>query len=135
MNKLNGTITSIQKSGSIILVDIDVEGNQFSAMLIDSGEQDKWLQTNSPVALVFKETEVSLAVQLSGKLSMRNRMSCIVKQVERGQLLSKVELSFCGCTITSVVTTRAANSLAIEPGDTVEALVKANDVALMREID
>jgi len=34
MNKLTGTITQIQQSGAILLVDVDINGQGFSALLI-----------------------------------------------------------------------------------------------------
>jgi molybdate transport system regulatory protein len=132
MNKLQGIITQIQKSGAILLVDVDVDGQGFSAMLIESAIQPEWLQTGNTIDLVFKETEVSLAKNLSGMISMRNRMKCTVEQIERGELLSKVSLKFQNYTITSAITTRSVDSFKLAIGDEVEALVKANEVSLMK---
>jgi molybdate transport system regulatory protein len=133
MNRLSGTITKIQQSGAIILVDVDVNGHGFSAMLIESASQPEWLKTGNTIDLVFKETEVSLAKNLSGMISMRNRMKCTVEQIERGELLSKITLKFQQYTVTSAITTRSVNSLDLKTGDEVEALVKANEVSLMRK--
>jgi molybdate transport system regulatory protein len=131
MNKLTGTITQIQQSGAILLVDVDVTGQGFSALLIESATQPQWLQKGHAVNLVFKETEVSLAKGLSGKISMRNRMMCKVLQVERGELLSKITLQFQKNSIVSAITTRAADALQIAAGDEIEALVKANEISLV----
>ena len=87
MNKLSGIITKIQQSGAILLVDVDVDGHGFSAMLIESATQPEWLQEGNSIDLVFKETEVSLAKNLSGLISMRNRMKCTLQNIERGELL------------------------------------------------
>ncbi|MDP3914623.1 MAG: TOBE domain-containing protein [Bacteroidota bacterium] len=133
MNKLTGKISKIQQSGAILLVDVDVDGHGFSAMLIESATQPEWLQTGNLIDLIFKETEVSLAKNLSGMISMRNRMKCMVQQIERGELLSKVSLQFQKYTITSAITTRSVDSLNLRIGDEVEALVKANEVSLMRK--
>ena len=133
MNKLSGIISKIQQSGAILLVDVDVDGHGFSAMLIESATQPEWLQTGNLIDLIFKETEVSLAKNLSGIISMRNRMKCMVQQIERGELLSKVSLQFQKYTITSAITTRSVDSLNLRIGDEVEALVKANEVSLMRK--
>ena len=133
MNKLSGTITKIQQSGAILLVDVDVDGHGFSAMLIESATQPEWLQTGNTIDLVFKETEVSLAKNLSGMISMRNRMKCTVQSIERGELLSKVSLQFQKYTLTSAITTRSVNSLDLKVGDEVEALVKANEVSLIKK--
>ncbi len=134
MNKLSGIVTSIQRSGAILLVDVDVEGHRFSALLIESTNPPEWVETGSSIDLVFKETEVSLARNLSGMISMRNRMKCTVQHIERGALLSKVSLNFRKYTITSAITTRSVDSLQLAIGDEVEALVKANEVSLMKKI-
>jgi molybdate transport system regulatory protein len=133
MNRLSGRITNIQQSGAVILVDVDVDGHGFSAMLIESASHPEWLFQGNKVDLVFKETEVSLAKNLSGMISMRNRMKCTVHQIERGELLSKVSLNFQKDTVTSAITTRSVDSLELKPGDEVEALVKANEVSLMKK--
>jgi len=133
MNKLTGIISKIQQSGAILLVDVDVDGHGFSAMLIESATQPEWLQEGNAVDLVFKETEVSLAKNLSGMISMRNRMKCAVLQIDRGDLLSKVSLQFQKYMLTSAITTRSVSSLDLKVGDEVEALVKANEVSLMKK--
>lgn len=133
MNKLTGKISRIQQSGAILLVDVDIDGHGFSAMLIESATQPEWLQIGNIIYLVFKETEVSLAKNLSGLISTRNRMKCIVQQIERGELLSKISLQFQKCTVISAITTRSVEALELKVGDEVEALVKANEVSLMRK--
>ena len=132
MNILPGKISRIQQSGAIILVDIDVNGHGFSAMLIESASQPEWLLEGNTIDLVFKETEVSLAKNLSGMISMRNRMKCTVKHIERGDLLSKIRLQVQEQFITSAITTRSVDNLQLAIGDEVEALVKANEISLMR---
>ena len=133
MNKLTGIITEIQQSGAIMLVDVAVDGHGFSALLIESATHPQWLQTGNTIDLVFKETEVTLAKDLSGIISMRNRMKCKVERIDRGGLLSKIMLKFQNKTIASAITTRAADALRLMIGDDVEALVKANEISLLKK--
>ena len=133
MNKLPATITAIQQSGTILLVDAEVSGQVFSALLIESINRPEWLEVGKLVDLVFKETEVSLAKNLEGQISTRNRMNCTVLKINRGELLSMITLQFNGFTIASAITTRAVNSLQLKVGDEIDALVKANEVSLMRK--
>jgi molybdate transport system regulatory protein len=133
MNRIEGRISQIQKSSAIMLVDVDVDGHGFSALLIESAAHPEWLRTDNLVDLVFKETEVSLAKELNGRISLRNRMICEVSNLERGELISKVTLIFQNHTISSAITTRAVNALEIAIGDEVEALVKANEISLMKK--
>ena len=118
-----------------MLVDTNVDGHNFSALLIESATHPEWIKINNTVDLAFKETEVSLAKGLSGQISLRNRMKCTVLNVERGELLSTVRMQFGKYSITSAVTTRAIDSLQINVGDEVEALVKANEISLMKIVD
>jgi len=133
MNKLTGIITQVQQSGSIILADVAVDGHGFSALLIESAAQPIWLHSGNTIELVFKETEVSLAKDLTGVISMRNRMKCKVISIERGGLLSRIALKFQNYTITSAITTRAVDALHLRIGEEVEALVKSNEISLMKK--
>lgn len=133
MNRITGKISRIQQSGAILLVDVDVDGHCFSAMLIESATHPEWLLEGNSIDLVFKETEVSLAKNLSGMISMRNRIKCTVQHIERGELLSKISLKFQEYIVTSAITTRSVDSLQLAIGDEVEALVKANEVSLMKK--
>ena len=130
MNILTGTITQILQSGAIMLVDADVDGQGFSALLIKSATRPHWLEVGQNVRLVFKETEISLAKDLSGRISMRNRMKCVVVSINRGELLSSITLQYQKFIIHSAITTRGVDSLELEVGDNVEALVKANEISL-----
>lgn len=133
MNKLPGTITNIQQSGAILLVDIKVADRLFSALLIESANQPEWVKIGETIDIVFKETEVSLAKNLSGQISLRNRMKCVVLKIDRGELLSRVFLKFQDYTLSSAITTRSVDALNLNIDDEVEALVKSNEVSLMRK--
>jgi len=130
MNCLKGQIVALTQSGAIVLADVDVDGQHFSAMMIDSGSPTPWITVGKQVELVFKETEVSLAKDLSGKISLRNRIPCVVKQFDRGEVLTRIELTYKTHTIVSAITTRSFDWLEIGIGDAVEALIKANEISL-----
>ena len=133
MNKLPATIKSIQQSGTILLVDAAVDDQVFSVLMIESLVRPEWLEVGAPVDLVFKETEVSLGKDLKGLITTRNRMPCTVMELDEGELLCKIGLQFRQFTISSVVTTRAVRALKIVPGDVLDALVKANEVSLVKQ--
>ncbi|MFT3738725.1 MAG: TOBE domain-containing protein [Breznakibacter sp.] len=133
MNKLVGKLAALQVAGGIVLADIDACGQRFSALMIESGELPHWMVVGASVALLFKETEVSLAKKLSGQLSIRNRMDCNVERIVRGQLLTTVYLRYQGAVIASAITTRAADALQITLGEDVTALVKSSEMTLGEE--
>lgn len=133
MNRLPATIVAVETHGSIALVEAAVGEHHFTAALIGAADETAAWSAGLPVTLLFKETEVSLAKNLSGLLSMRNRIPATVTAIEYGKLLTRVTLDFAGHAIASVITTRASHALALAPGDTVEGLVKSNELTVMAE--
>lgn len=131
MNKLNGIVSAIEHNDTMALVDVMVEHVNFSAILLETPVTAKYLHIGELVTLLFKETEVSLAKNLQGELSLRNRVTATVVGIEMGEILSAITLNFLGKKLVSVITTRAVKRLQLKVGDAVEALVKANEVALM----
>lgn len=131
MNRLNGKIVAIDHNRHMSLVDVAVGDDVFTATLLETPETADYLRVGADVALLFKETEVSLAKNLSGLISLRNRLPVVVRSIERGDILSAVELDYAGQTLVSVITTRGVDRLQLMIGDMVEALVKANEIALM----
>ena len=135
MNILRGRITGIESNDHVSLVDVDVNGDSFTATLLETPEDAPYLKVGNMVEVMFKETEVSLAKNLSGLISLRNRVKTTVSKVRSGVILSEVVLDYRGLTISSIITTRSIKRLDIKPGDEVEALVKANEVNLMEVAD
>lgn len=131
MNKLAGVIAAIEVHGSVAIVDVAVANHRFTSTLLGSAEQLACWEIGQAVQLLFKETEVALAKNLSGQISMRNRLPGTVTAIESGQVLSRVLFDMDGIAINSVITTRSARGLQLAVGDLVEGLVKSNEMSLM----
>lgn len=131
MNSIPGTIAAIDTDGSLSLVDIDVaEGTTMTALIVETPECCPWLRTGHTVQVVFKETEVSIARDLSGLISLRNRFPATVSNIRCSGMLAEICLDFVGQQIISIITNRSAQRLQLKTGDQVEWLVKANEVSL-----
>lgn len=131
MNSLKGQIVAIDSNNHMSLVDVAVGHDIFTATLLETPATADYLQIGSEVTLLFKETEIALAKNLSGMISLRNRIPVVVKNLERGDILSAVTLDYAGKRLVSVITSRAIDRLEIKPGDPLEALIKANEIALV----
>lgn len=131
MNRLKGQIVAIDCNEHMSLVDVAVGGDVYTATLLETPESADYLKVGNRVTLLFKETEVSLAKNLSGLISLRNRFPATVRSIQRGDILSAVMLNYADKTLISVITTRGMDRLQLVVGDAVEALVKANEIALM----
>ncbi|EAY27415.1 TOBE domain-containing protein [Microscilla marina] len=131
MNQLTGNITSINSQAHLSLVQVLVAQHTLQVLLIDTPQTAEYLQTGQNIELLFKETEVLLALApLSGNISVPNQLPCTVQAIVEDTLLSKVSLDFAGYRITSVVTTPALQQMQLALGQQVVAMVKANEIML-----
>lgn len=135
MNRLRGKIAAIESSGQLSLVDVDVGGDTFTAIIVETPDSAGYLKLGGEILLLFKETEVSLAKNLSGLISLRNRIPALVQDIVEGSLLSQVTLDYKGNRIVSIITSRSVRRLGLKTGDQVEGLVKANEMTLMEYDD
>jgi len=133
VNKLKGTIAAVESNSHMSLVDVEVDGDVFTATLLETPETASYLKVGQAVTMLFKETEVSLAKDLSGLITLRNRIPAVVTGIQRGAIMSAVSLGYRDLQLTSVVTTRGIDRLQLAVGDNVEALVKANEILLKDE--
>ncbi len=92
MNSLKGIIKSIKSDEHFSIVEIDSNGNTFKSIIIETADSAPFLKKGSDIKIMFKETEVSIAKNFSGMISMQNKMHCIIKEITKGKLLSKLIL-------------------------------------------
>ena len=133
MNRLTGRIVAVESNSHMSLVDVAVGEEVLSATLLETPATAIYLKVGQAVTLLFKETEVSLAKELSGLITLRNRVAVTVVSIERGTILSAVKLDYRGLPIISIVTTRGVDRLSLVVGDSVDALVKANEMVLSQD--
>lgn len=130
MNRLRGKIQSITNSGSITLVDIDTQGVQMTSIIVDRPENVTYLVPAAEVDVMFNESELSLGRITEGMISLNNQLSCLLKEIVPGRILSRVLLDFQGRSLVSLITTRSVARLNLRRGDRVTAFVKSTEVIL-----
>jgi molybdate transport system regulatory protein len=130
---LIGKIVLVESSPYMSMVDIDVDGDFFSSIVLETPSSASYLKQGTVVTLLFKETEVSIGKNLSGLISLRNRFKATIKRIEKSDILTKVFLNYKTREIISIISTRSAQKLGLIDGDDVEWLVKTNEVSLLKE--
>jgi molybdopterin-binding protein len=143
MNILPGNIIEITTENEISLVKIDAGGLVFTSIVIDTPEGSDYLKIGHPVRLLFKETEVMIAVTSPLAISVQNRIECSIREITTGKLLCDLGLDILNNPassgdlpghsnrqIRSIITRNACEQLSLQPGDKVTALIKTNEVTL-----
>ena len=133
MNKLIGNIILVESSLHMSMVDIEIDGDVFSSIVLETPDTAVYLKQGTKIALLFKETEVSIAKNLSGLISLRNRFKGRIRAIEESKILSKIFISYKDKEIISMISTRSVQKLGLIIGDDIEWLVKTNEVSLSRE--
>jgi molybdopterin-binding protein len=130
MNKLSGKIVSIKNNEHISVVEVDVNGDIFKAIIIETPTSVSFLKIGAPINILFKETEVIIAKNFSGLISIQNKVDCKISGIQSGKFLSKVELSFKEAKINSIISSEAVERLNLRINEMVFALIKTNEIMI-----
>ena len=130
MNTLRGTILSIETKGNLSLIKIQVGESKLTSIIIETPQSATYLFEGNELNVLFKETEVVIGKGKNIPISMQNKFTCKVQDVEVGALLGKLTLQHPAGVIRSVITANAIRQLDIQIGEEVIALVKTNEIML-----
>ncbi len=128
MNNLTGKILNVISDEHMSIVEMNVDGDVLKTIIIETPATALFLKEGTGINILFKETEVSIAKDFSGMISLQNKIKCSVKEIQKGKLLSKIVLDFNGKEICSVITSGAVEQLKLKANDEVLALIKTNEI-------
>ncbi|MBI2265537.1 MAG: TOBE domain-containing protein [Armatimonadetes bacterium] len=131
MNRLRGKIVKIESTGLMSSVDVKVGEDVFSAFVLETPPTCGYLREGGEVSLLFKETEVSLAREFTGIISIGNQMEGTVSRIDLGKILGLVELDYRGTTVGAITSKSAVTALDLKKGDKVRWLLKSSELSLM----
>ena len=130
MNTLKGIIREIITEGELSLVKIAVQDTRFTSIVVEKPQTSAYLKTGNEIKLLFKETEVIIGHPSTDQISLQNRMSCRIVQINKGKLLSELQLAFGKFQVRAVITSNAVHQLNLQTGKEVLALIKTNEIML-----
>ena len=136
MNTLTGEIATITTEQNISLVKVLASGQLFYSLILDTPDTSPWLKTGSPVRLLFKETEVMIALPTPSPLqiSVRNQLPCRISSIISGTILCELTLALAaGPQIKAIITRAACDALSLKENDPIIALIKTNEVSLAHD--
>ncbi|OEK00781.1 hypothetical protein BFP97_04335 [Roseivirga sp. 4D4] len=130
MNSIQGKISSIETSGSLSLVGIETGAIHLTSIVIDTPDSLPLLKIGNEVQAIFKETEVAIGLEEKQKISLQNQLPGTVKRIEVSELLTKVVIQIETNEISSIITTKALQTLGLVEGMSVTALIKTNEIMI-----
>lgn len=131
MNRIKGHIKTIEVSGSLSMVSVDI-GHKIvlKSIVIETPETAHYLIEKNRVFLLFKETEVIITNSLTVETSVENNIPAQITELEIGKLLCRVVLQAKFGVVSSIISTNAFKRLNLKVNDNVRVLIKMNEIML-----
>lgn len=132
MNVLTGNIAEVRVNGELSIVRVDVKKHLLSCIVIDTPETAEYLVKGEKIKVIFKETEVIIAIGETQGISLRNKFKGEVVKIDSDILLSKLTIDTPVGIITSIITSNAVKELGVQIGSEVTAMIKTNELILSK---
>ncbi|MBE0650750.1 MAG: TOBE domain-containing protein [Bacteroidales bacterium] len=130
MNILKGNINSLNTSGRLTIVTLDVSGFSLKSIIIENPETVTYLRIGNPIQVMFKETEVVVGKGSDIAVSLDNRIDGVITEITKGVLLSSLIIDTKAGKIKATLTSESVTKLDLQPGEPVTALVKTTEIML-----
>ena len=132
MSQIIATIKKIHNIDNLNIVEFDFFGKTLKMMSLDL---NKNVQIGKKVKLAMKPTNISIAKNLFGEISLSNQIVVNIKNVENGQLLSSIILEVNDTTFESIITADSSKRMNLQKNEQVTILIKASDLSIMEVLN
>jgi molybdopterin-binding protein len=127
MSQLVATIKKINSIDNLNIVEFDFHGLTLKMMSLDLNAD---VQVGKKVKLSVKPTNISIAKNLIGEISLSNQIVATIENLENGQLLSSVSLKVHNTLLESIITVDSSKRMNLQIGEVVTILIKASNLSI-----
>ena len=132
MSQIIATIKKIHNIDNINIVEFDFFGKTLKMISLDL---NKNVQIGKKVKLAVKPTNISIAKNLFGEISLSNQLVVNIKSIENGQLLSSIILEVNDTIFESIITADSSKRMNLQKNEQVTILIKASDLSIMEVLN
>ena len=127
MSQLVATIKKINSIDNLNIVEFDFHGLTLKMMSLDLNDDVK---IGKKVELSVKPSNISIAKNLIGEISLSNQIVATIENLENGQLLSSISLKVHNTILESIITVDSSKRMNLQIGGNVTILIKASDLSI-----
>ena len=127
MSQLVATIKKINSIDNLNIVEFDFHGLTLKMMSLDLNAD---VQVGKKVKLSVKPTNISIAKNLIGEISLSNQIVATIENLENGQLLSSVSLKVHNTLLESIITVDSSKRMNLQIGEVVTILIKESNLSI-----
>ncbi|MCM4151592.1 tobe domain protein [Arenibacter sp. N53] len=131
MNSFPGQITDIETYGDMSIVHVEVANQiELISIVLDTPQTVPYLIKGNRVNVLFKEMEVTISTQNELDISIENRISGIITNIEIGALMCRLTLETNFGEVVAIISSMSAKHLGLTENMKVKIMVKLNEVIL-----
>ena len=127
MSQLVATIKKINSIDNLNIVEFDFHGLTLKMMSLDLNDDVK---IGKKVELSVKPSNISIAKNLIGEISLSNQIVATIQSLENGQLLTSVILKINDTILESIITVDSSKRMNLQIGESVTILIKASNLSI-----
>ena len=132
MSQLVATIKKINSVDNLNIVEFDFNGLTLKMMSLDLNDDVK---IGKKVKLSVKPSNISIAKNLTGEISLSNKIVATIQSLENGQLLTSVILKINDTILESIITVDSSKRMNLQIGEVVTILIKASNLSIEEVIN
>ncbi|UZJ41009.1 transporter [Prosthecochloris sp. SCSIO W1101] len=132
MNNIRAKVVGIEASENLHRVMLSAGNQLFTVITLELADD---YTVGAMVDIRFKSAHVALAKNITGEVSIANRLQATVQDMQKGKILVDMQLESDAGNFYALTTTEAVERMCIAPGDVVTALMKASDLYLSKVED
>ena len=125
MNKLSVKVEKIDKNDKLHIVTCKLGCQRIKVVSLELRDT---IKIGSTVELSVKSTNISLAKKFTGELSIVNQLTAKVTAIDKGDLLSSIQVELEGFSLECLLTVETTLSMGLSVGDDVTVLIKGSEV-------
>lgn len=131
-NQIQGIVEQVDKGGVNSLVYVKLKsGYTLISVITNSAVESLGLKIGDEVTAIFKSSSVLITTDIALNISARNKFHGIVDAINVGEVNAEVIVNIGGSDkIASIITADSIQSLKLELGTEVSAVIKSSDVMI-----
>lgn len=132
MSQIIATIKNIRNVDSLNIVEFGFYTHTLKMVSLNLNKQ---IAINKKVKLSIKPTNILIAKNLQGEISISNQLKAKIVKVENGELLSSILLKVEDTILESIITVDSSKNMNLVENEEVLILIKASDLFIQEVID
>ena len=132
MSQIIATIKNIRNVDSLNIVEFGFYNHTLKMVSLNLSKQ---ISINKKVQLSIKPTNILIAKNLQGEISISNQLKAKIVKVENGELLSSILLKVEDTILESIITVDSSKNMNLVEDEEVLILIKASDLFIQEVID